>query len=134
MKKLLVILFYFPIIVFSQDASINTIDLLGVWSFNRYDHNTDTYIYKKANDFNDKSSGIFFQEDYNLIKRKINGWCATPPVSYANFYGQWEKTTDSIIVMRYEDWGEGVLEEFWLIESLSNQELMIKVIESKVDQ
>jgi hypothetical protein len=61
-----------------------------VWVLERYEN--DRVIYKPAADLEADKPGFIFYNNGSLADRKILGWCATPPVVYENYKGQWQLT------------------------------------------
>jgi len=53
----------------------------------------------------DNSYGISFNSDGTLVERKNQGWCGTPPVSYGDFAGTWQRLKDKTILVNVVFWG-----------------------------
>lgn len=71
--------------------------LLGSWVLSEV--NDSIITYNKVNSLYDNSAGFTFNAGQELIVRDIEGWCATPPVTYSNFEGKWS-LSDSLIYIR----------------------------------
>jgi|GEM_PF-1111135 hypothetical protein len=76
--------------------------LIGVWNYSDYQDNVS--IYARSRELSDNHS-YKFNSDGTLIERKISGWCATPPVSYANYQGNWTILNDTLIQISVGYWG-----------------------------
>jgi hypothetical protein len=77
--------------------------LVGTWVSPSYQG--DTVILKRATVFRKDDYGICFKEDGSLVERKNEGWCGTPPITYANFDGTWTMHNDTLIHIRVAYWG-----------------------------
>lgn len=64
--------------------------LLGTWVQMGYEENA--VIYTRAPRLKDDRPGMVIQADGHVVLRGIAGWCATPPVTYANYEGRWSKS------------------------------------------
>ena len=96
-------------------------DLLGVW-INR--QNGDGYItFERTNSLKANEYGLSFGQDGNFLERKIDGWCATPPVSYSNYEGTWS-FADSTINISVAFWG-GTMDYKWKLIKIDNEHLKI---------
>lgn len=82
-----------------------------LWQFNR------------GTSLNPGDYGFCFQADQKFIERKNAGWCGTPPISYADFDGNWSQT-DSILNISVAYWG-GEAEYRWKIISLDEDKLVV---------
>lgn len=68
-----------------------------------------------------------FKENGEFTERKNAGWCGTPPISYADFDGNWT-INDSIVEINVEYWG-GMAYYKWKIISLHEQQMSLIQIE-----
>jgi hypothetical protein len=65
-----------------------------------------------------------FNSDGTLIERKNSGWCGTPPISYADYSGNWTILNDTLIQISVGYWGGS--EKYNLdIESISSDSLQV---------
>jgi len=89
----------------------------------------DTIVtFEKANSLKDNDYGFVFKPDQEFIERKNSGWCGTPPISYADFKGDW-KQTDSLIYITVGYWG-GTTNYQWKILSIDDHHLtIVKIFE-----
>jgi hypothetical protein len=68
--------------------------LIGVWN---YSHSTgDASVYLRAQEFTQRF-GYKFNLDGTLIERNLSGFCATPPISYSDYTGNWTILKDNLI-------------------------------------
>lgn len=106
MKKIFLSLILLGSLLFSckkDDINIDKDNLLiGVWNYS--DYKDDVTIYTKNTKFID-NFGYKFNSDGSLIDRKYSGWCATPPVSYTDYKGNWSVINDTIIEIKSAYWG-----------------------------
>ena len=103
-------------------------DIIGIWVFEEYDEGHR--VYKKEDRFDKTKRGIEFRKDGTLARRQNAGWCGTPPISYKNFSGTWEKVSDTKISMTYKYWG-GEMEVDWLIVEVNNQKLKVETLDNR---
>ncbi len=104
--------------------------LIGSWTDPQY---TDTLVtYTRAENLVENQFGIIFKPDNKLIERQLNGWCGTPPITTADYEGTW-KTDGSIVAINVGFWG-GTADYTWRIVSISDQKLVISVVNSKFHQ
>ena len=96
-------------------------DMLGHWIEASY--NDTTIVYKRASGIPEGTPGWTFIEDGSLINRANSGFCGTPPISYADYKGNWV-ASDSIIDISVEFWG-GILLLKWQILEISESELEV---------
>ena len=115
-----------------SEESINTNPetLIGNWVLPVYNDATTTFA--RANSLMDNDYGISFQNNGKLIERKNAGWCGTPPITYADYEGNWSGN-DSIINIAVGYWG-GTSEFTWKIVTLDNNHLTIQWIEQNDEQ
>jgi hypothetical protein len=78
-------------------------DLFGTWVYRSAEN--DLVIMEKSPVFDIEKYGFQIEKDGRYIERKINGWCGTPPVVYANYNGAWMKESDSVLKIAVEFWG-----------------------------
>lgn len=102
--------------------------MVGVWNHANYRGNVSGYSRQK--DFV-QGPGYQFNADGSLIERKISGWCATPPVSYADYDGNWTILNDTLIQISSGYWG-GTTTYTLDVESVTADSLKVRILyESK---
>ena len=75
-----------------------------------------------------------FKGDGTLTVRQNVGWCGTPPITYGNYSGTWDKNTKNGLILKYSYWG-GDIEEVWIITSLKEDEMQYLSVSYKtIDQ
>jgi hypothetical protein len=124
---------YFLLILFfvgceeNSEIEQRSNSLIGYWI---NPQTTDSLVtYSKSTDLVENNYGIAFHSDGTLIERKNSGWCATPPISYSDFEGSWEKT-DSIISILVDYWG-GLACYKWKVIDLKEEELIVYKIKEE---
>lgn len=88
-----------------------------------------SWKYERANSLNDNGYGFSFSSENLFVERKNAGWCGTPPITYANFDGTWERN-DSIIDITVLFWG-GLADYRWKIISIENNTLVINMLKAE---
>jgi len=100
---------------------INVPNLTGSWI---NPSNIDSsMLFEKSSKLKKNEYGFTFNEKGTFLERKNAGWCATPPVSYADFNGSWI-LKDSIIEINVDYWG-GKATYQWKVVLLENNWLKI---------
>jgi Lipocalin-like domain len=106
MKKILllnIILSFLPLSCNKDEIEIDKDNLLiGTWNLSRYDVNEK--IYSRSRTFS-HTYCYQFNADGTLIERNLAGFCATPPVSYTDYQGNWSMINDSLIKVNVAYWG-----------------------------
>ncbi len=87
------------------------------------------WTFEKSDSLIDYQYGFSFIPGQLFVERNIAGWCATPPVSYADFDGTWTMK-DSILHITVGYWG-GMSKYQWKIISLDNSSLTIHRIKEE---
>ncbi|MBS4057584.1 MAG: hypothetical protein KGZ82_09745 [Bacteroidales bacterium] len=98
--------------------------LLGCWVGPVYADSLVTFT--RAQTLPDDGYGIVFQSDQQFIERKNAGWCGTPPITYANYTGNWT-LTDSIVDISVPYWG-GSADYRWKLLSVDAHTLRVYTI------
>jgi hypothetical protein len=119
--------------VFSTDypAGIHQIDkeaLINTWVQDGYEDGK--IVYTRNNEFVHDRPGVAFDANNKLSKRQNAGWCGTPPITYRNYPGSWDWTSESTLTLRYTYWG-GEAELDWQIHSLTADQMVIEVLEHR---
>lgn len=109
-------------------TSISTEDkysdkLCATWVYSGFEDGCRKFV--KSRKFKRKKSGISFKTDGTLKKRQNVGWCGTPPITYGNFNGTWNRISKTRIIIHYEYWG-GETSQEWQIEELTKRTLKIR--------
>lgn len=99
-------------------------ELIGTWINPQYNDTLVTYY--RADFLNENEPGFVFMADNKLICRQNSGWCGTPPISTADYEGNWA-WNDPLVVINTDYWG-GKVEYTWKVISLTNQKLVISVV------
>lgn len=109
-----------------EDDSGNQKGLIGCWIKQKSENSIVTY--KRAGKLKEKEYGLEFKEDNKYIERRIDGWCATPPVNYKNYKGVWRQK-GSILYISVNNWDNNVIDRKMEIISVNKNELKLKIIE-----
>ncbi|MHC1703629.1 MAG: hypothetical protein AB9846_06945 [Tenuifilaceae bacterium] len=108
-----------------EDISIiNDENLIGIWAYPVY--NDSIITFNRSGNKNIDSYRLSILENGKLIERKNSGWCGTPPISYADFEGNWN-LTDSILTISVGFWG-GTEVHQWQVKQLNNKNLIVKTL------
>jgi len=103
-------------------------EIIGYWGnpVYEYDIYPEAVIrYKRVKTLPANSPSIKFMNNGTLIERKNAGFCATPPIAYADFSGNWRVQNKNIIIdVAY--WG-GMEQKTWKIINVTNTSLRIEV-------
>ncbi len=97
-------------------------DLYGTWVWAGYEERTT--ILKKSSELNDNQYGLIIRPGGKLIERKNAGFCGTPPITYANYEGEWKALSKNLLEIIVGYWG-GTTSYQMEIVSLSSDELKI---------
>jgi hypothetical protein len=98
-------------------------EIIGAWVFSKYEDGLRHYV--KKNKLAKDKAGIEFKSDGKFIIRQNVSWCGTPPITYGNYEGVWEKGSDSTLLITYEEHGKKCREE-WLVSSFEKEKLVMK--------
>ncbi len=99
------------------------VDICGAWV--EANPISGLTIFNKTSGLDSNKMGFIFYESGELLERNNGGWCATPPIFYANYNGQWELEKDSIVNITVGYWG-GIRNYSFRIISLNATEMKIK--------
>lgn len=100
--------------------------LLGSWTKQSGD-SIETYT--KVDSLKEYEVGFSFLKSGKFVERKINGWCATPPVTLMNYEGNWS-IRDSVLNIQVGHWG-GDAEYVYKLISSSKDKMTVSVIKRK---
>lgn len=112
-----------------DESDQNPDSLHGYWINPVYSGQEITFM--RSNSFRTNEYGIYFKENRKLVERKNSGWCATPPVSYADYEGTWKQNGNRVL-LHLSYWG-GWMDVEWQIVSQDEEFLNVKVIEQDSD-
>jgi len=99
--------------------------IAGTWIYEGFDNGISEY--RRAYELDEDRPGWIFHINGKLTDRQNSGFCGTPPITYANFIGNWQVGTDSIVEMNSKFWG-GDMKYKLEIVSVSTERLFVKVI------
>ncbi|MGB1205017.1 MAG: hypothetical protein ACPG5B_05185 [Chitinophagales bacterium] len=123
----IILLISFSLLSFSTHRKMNK-KIVGVWIFS--DFQNAIYEYSKEKALVQNKGGFQFKKNGKMIIRQNIGWCGTPPISYGNNEGTWQKIGSSKISMQYKYWGGEIIEK-WEIKCIGQQNMSVKVLDSK---
>lgn len=98
--------------------------VLGSWSYPIYEDN-NTITYERVSGIIADAYTCTLKNNGNFIEHKNAGWCGTPPISYADFTGNWYQENEKIKI-NSEYWG-GTFNLTWEIISVNDKNLQIKI-------
>lgn len=126
MKKLVFGLLILPLLIFyacdKNDDDINSSNaIIGYWVNPIW---TDSVVtYDRTMQLSENEYGLAFYANGELVERKNAGGCGTPPISYADFDGDWIEK-DSILDVSVEFWG-GIENVKWSIKLINDTNLTL---------
>jgi hypothetical protein len=97
-------------------------ELKGYWVNPQLIHDS-IWSLERAEKLMDNEYGFGLLPKGKFIQRAISGWCATPPVVYADYKGDWS-TKDSVVSIKVAYWG-GTARYKWKIVSYNNVNLKV---------
>jgi len=99
--------------------------IAGTWVYEGFDN--DISEYRRTYELAEDRPGWIFHVNGKLTDRQNSGFCGTPPITYANFSGNWEAGNNSIIVMNSKFWGGDMNYKIEIV-SVSTDRLFVKMI------
>jgi hypothetical protein len=96
--------------------------IYGIWVETGFEDSLS--VFRKSAKLDDNLPGFIIHQNGRFIKRQNSGWCGTPPISYANYEGEWVKLSDSLIDITVDYWG-GTTSYQMEIVSLSSGKMKI---------
>ena len=99
--------------------------IVGTWVEAVVDQ--EVSLYARSGDFDPEKQGFSIREDGSFVEHAISGWCATPPVVYAEYEGTWEAFSDSLLNIVVDFWG-GTRTYQMRIVSLDGDQLGIRYL------
>ena len=97
--------------------------LLGTWVQTGNEENA--VIYTRASRLKDDRYGLIFQANGQVVMRQIAGWCATPPVVYANYEARWNQSGATLQVTAHYMWMPSETKQTWQILSVDGERLVL---------
>ena len=130
MKKVLIILLIISLAacekeLLEADALGENAGIVGTWVETGYQD--DVLHLDRRNEFDPSRYGFTIGEDGSFVENKNSGWCATPPISYAEFEVKWEAVSDSLLEITVGYWG-GIMTYQMRIVSLAGNDLAIRFL------
>lgn len=110
----------------SEDLDVSLDNLLvGHWVEATW---TGEFItFNRASSLPEDNYGLSLRSNGSLVERKNAGWCGTPPITYADFGGNWSQS-GSDVVLNVDFWG-GTAQLKWEIETVSTTTLIVRRVE-----
>lgn len=136
MKKLLTVFISSLLFIACNDEGISpnlanlegSEALIGAWEYDSYEQISDTsyaQVYKKVNKIATENAGITFKQTGAFVSKQNAGWCGTPPISYADFEGNFQVMDKNLIKINSTYWGGKMSYKAEVLE-LSNRTLKIR--------
>ncbi len=100
-------------------------EIIGVWVEEGYED--DALVLNSAAELDQNKYGFVLHEDGSFVERKNSGWCATPPISYANYDGRWRALSDSLLDIVVGYWGGSVSYQIRIL-GLDDKQLRIRYL------
>ncbi|HMM12070.1 MAG TPA: hypothetical protein PKE03_08255 [Bacteroidales bacterium] len=94
---------------------------LGFWSHAVV--NDSVWTFTRVNKLPLDDYGFVLVRNGLFVERKNAGFCGTPPITYAEYEGQWEKSGD-IMTIQTRYWG-GSQEYIWKIKHIDEQKFAV---------
>ncbi len=99
--------------------------IYGAWGAVSTDQKTGLRTYERLAELTGRRNGYEFNLGGSLVIRNF-GWCGTPPLTYSNFEGSWQKEGDRILTLSYHELG--VVQDFRLeVVALSASDLRCRI-------
>lgn len=130
-KTILFTLLFLGNIVKSQNKFDDS-KLLNLWEFKKIDFSNYTYIYKKLENFDKRTSSIRFKRNGKSFANLIKRGCGTGIIEdirnntlkFENVTGTWKKTSDTTITIKTSK--NGTLDGTFIILKLTDDELILR--------
>ncbi len=106
-------------------------ELIGSWTYNTYEEPVEKYL--KSDTLTMEEFGLSFQSDNTLFRVQLVGGCATPPLDFEKVSGTWVKTSDTTILIEYDNW-RGLISDHYLIKNIENNRLNLELLEQKIEK
>ena len=109
---------------------MDTDPLSKTWVYSHFDEDLNAEVFEVAKTLDLSTGGYIFHDDGSLMVRKNAGWCGTPPISYANFEGNWNYVDDTKVFISADYWGSseggGRYEHHLIILELTEEKLVVQ--------
>jgi hypothetical protein len=99
--------------------------VVGTWVEEEYDQ--ELLWLRRSTELDPSRYGFRIRENGEFIERKNAGWCATPPITYADFEGTWKALSDSLLDITVEYWG-GIMTYQICIVTLNQETLAVRYL------
>lgn len=100
-----------------NDPASRQYNFTGTWEFDKIVEGI--HHYNRVAEFGDEY-GFTIYEDGRFLEHKNGGWCATPPISFADFEGDWIQVSDSILLINVDFWGGVEIYELKIFDATEN--------------
>jgi len=120
MKKLIWLILLICIIALQcekDNLKSKLYDFTGTWEFENSVGEVNHYI--RTLEFGDEYGFTIF-ENGSFVEHKNAGWCGTPPITYADFEGNWTQQSDSILRINVDFWGGEEIYELKIFDVSEN--------------
>lgn len=110
--------------VSSDEEKIET-GLIGTWELKSAEG--DYLIFQRRENLPNQNYGFTLKEDHTIVERAIVGWCATPPVTYTNYFGDWiANDSENDLLVRVDGYWNGSITYKMLIAEVNETTLKIR--------
>ncbi|RYU93384.1 hypothetical protein [Emticicia agri] len=105
--------------------------IIGTWVLDKYEsiENKSLISFHRASQFEQDKPGYGFKANGLLITRQNAGWCGTPPITYNETKGSWDKANNKININGIF-WG-GTFNATYEIHLLNGTQLQLTEVSSK---
>ncbi|MFB0516277.1 MAG: hypothetical protein ACETWG_06700 [Candidatus Neomarinimicrobiota bacterium] len=100
-----------------------TDEICGTWVL--YSEEGGVTVFKRTDELAVDNYGIVFRTDGSCLERKNAGWCGTPPITYADFEGTWERLSENILAIEVGYWNGTMTYQLEIVE-LRAEELKVR--------
>ncbi|MBK7099760.1 MAG: hypothetical protein IPH58_17525 [Sphingobacteriales bacterium] len=104
----------------------NAESIIGNWLLQ--DFKIDIFTYNKTAALVQDRQGITFKNGGKLVETKNSGFCGTPPITYAQYEGEWILNQKDLTIQS-AFWGGKMLVKYEILE-LTKTKLSLKLISS----
>lgn len=130
-RVLLLLIVFFGLIACSkQQEDVNQPEnaekIIGNWLLESINNNI--FSYDKTNVQAQDRQGITFKNRGKLVETKNSGFCGTPPITYAQYEGEWIMNQKDLTIQS-AFWGGKMLLKYEILE-LTKNKLTLKLISS----
>lgn len=98
-------------------------DIVGTWTYDYFKNGVS--VYKRQDRMDYKKANFVFKKEGNVTYRRNESDCGTPPISYQNYYGNWELSKDSIITVSY-NYNRKEVKQEWKLIAISKDSLVVE--------